>query len=52
MLPQILLVGQLPFILYFAIKSPPKNKKNTLRVLILQAIAGIIALAPVFLLEL
>lgn len=48
---QLLLAGQLPFILYFALKWLPKKTKQAVFVLLLQAIAGLIALILVFLLE-
>ena len=45
---QILMAGQLPIIVFFAIKWLPKNPKTALATLALQAIAGLAALAPVF----
>jgi len=45
---QILMAGQLPIIVFFAIKWLPKNPKPGLAVLALQAGAGLAALAPVF----
>jgi len=45
---QILMAGQLPIIVLFAIKWLPKNPKPALAVLALQAGAGLAALAPVF----
>lgn len=48
---QLLLVGQLPFIGYFAFIWLPKKPKDAFIILIIQAIAGIIALAPIFILE-
>jgi hypothetical protein len=45
---QILMAGQLPIIALFAIKGLPKNPKAALRVLALQAGAGLAAMAPVF----
>jgi hypothetical protein len=45
---QILMAGQLPVIAFFAIKWLPKNPKATIGVLVLQAAAGLAALAPVF----
>lgn len=45
---QLLLVGQLPLIGYFAFKWFPRKQKDVFFVLVLQAIAGIVALSPVF----
>ena len=49
---QLLLVAQLPIVALFAITWLPKSPKEALVVLLLQAAAGLAALAPVFLLEL
>lgn len=49
---QLLLVGQLPFIGYFAFMWLPKKPKDAFIIIIIQAIAGLIALAPIFILEL
>lgn len=48
---QLLMGGQLPIILYFAIMWLPKKPKQALVVLILQFLAGVIAFAPVYILE-
>jgi hypothetical protein len=48
---QILMVVQLPVIAYFAIKWLPKQPKQSLVVLAIQAIAWIIPIATVFWLE-
>ena len=45
---QILMAGQLPIIAWFAIKWLPRNPKASLVVLAVQAIAGLMAAAPVF----
>ena len=45
---QLLLVAQLPIVAYFAIKWLPRAPRLALYVLVLQAIAGLAALAPVF----
>ena len=45
---QILMAGQLPIIAFFAIKWLPRNPKPALLVLVIQAIAGIAALSPVY----
>ena len=44
---QILMAGQLPIIAFFAIKWLPQAPKQALIILTLQAIAGVVALAPV-----
>jgi hypothetical protein len=49
---QLLMAGQLPIVAFFAIKWLPQAPKQALAVLALQAIAGLAALAPVFLLGL
>lgn len=49
---QLLIAVQLPIVAYFAIKWLPRAPKQALQVLILQATAGLAALAPVFLLKL
>lgn len=49
---QILMAGQIPVLLYFAIKWLPRAPKQTLRVLALQAGAAVAAAMPVFLLHL
>lgn len=48
---QLLLVAQLPIVGFFAIKWGPRNPKETMMVLALQLVAGLIALAPVFYFE-
>ena len=49
---QLLIVGQLPLLTYFAIKWLPRAPKQTLRVLALQAGALLAAMAPVYFLNL
>ncbi len=49
---QFLLVAQLPFVAFFAIKWLPRAPRIFLPVLALQAVAVIAALAPVFLFNL
>ncbi|MEK7650210.1 MAG: hypothetical protein AAB367_04630 [Patescibacteria group bacterium] len=49
---QLLLAGQLPIIAFFAIKYLPRDFMGALLVLVLQALAGLIPLATIFLLEL
>jgi hypothetical protein len=48
---QLLMAGQLPVIAFFAIKWFPRTPGPALLVLALQAIAGLAAAAPVFLLN-
>jgi len=45
---QILMVGQLPFIAFFALKWLPQAPKQAFMVLALQLLAGLAACAPVF----
>ncbi len=49
---QILMAGQIPFILYFAIKWLRRTPTQAIQVLALQGAAALAALAPVFLLRL
>jgi len=49
---QLLMVVQLPVVLFFAIKWLPRFPRQALLVLVLQAAAGLAALAPVFFLKL
>jgi len=45
---QILMAGQLPIIAFFAIRWLPQNPRPALLVLVIQALAGIAALSPVY----
>lgn len=45
---QLLMAGQLPIIAFFAIKWLPQNPKRALLVLVLQFIAAMASIAPVF----
>ena len=45
---QLLLILQLPIVLFFAIRWLPRFRRTALLVLALQAAAGLAALAPVF----
>jgi hypothetical protein len=47
---QILMAGQIPVIAFFAITWLPRAPRQALLVLVLQAVAGLGAAAPVFLL--
>ena len=49
---QLLMAGQLPVLLFFAIKWLPRAPKQTLGVLALQAGAALASMAPVFFLGL
>ena len=48
---QLLIAGQLPFILFFALRWLPQAPGQALVVLVLQAAAGLAAMLPVFLLH-
>ena len=48
---QILMAGQIPIIVFFALKWLPRTPKEALLVLVLQGGAALTALAPVFLLR-
>ena len=48
---QILMAGQAPVVAFFAIRWLPKNPLQGLRVLALQAMATLVALAPVYFLH-
>jgi hypothetical protein len=45
------MAGQLPVIAFFAIKWLPRTPGQALLVLVLQAVAGLAAAAPVFILN-
>jgi hypothetical protein len=45
---QILMAGQLPIVAFFAIRSLPRNPRPALLVLVIQALAGLAALSPVY----
>ena len=47
---QLLMAGQVPIILYFAIKWLPQEPRQAGRVLALQVVAALTAAAPIFLL--
>ena len=49
---QLLMGGQLPIIAFFAIKWLPQKPKQAVEILALQFVAGVIAFAPVYFLEL
>lgn len=48
---QILMAGQIPIIMFFALKWLPRTPKEALLVLILQGSAALMALVPVYLLR-
>jgi len=47
---QLLMAAQLPIIGYFAIRWLPESPRQAVAILVLQAVAAVAALAPVFLL--
>lgn len=49
---QLLMAGQLPVLIFFAIRWVPRAPRQTLYVLALQAGAALAAMAPVYLLNL
>jgi len=49
---QLLMIAQVPIVVFFAIKWLPRFPRQALLVLVLQAAAGLAALAPVFFLKL
>lgn len=49
---QLLMGGQIPIIAFFASKYLPEKPKQTIVILIIQFLAGVIAAAPVFMLGL
>ncbi len=49
---QLLMAGQLPIVAFFAIRWLPRNPGPALQVLVLQACAGLAAMAPVYFLHL
>jgi DNA-binding CsgD family transcriptional regulator len=48
---QILMAGQIPIIVFFALRWLPRTPKQALLVLVLQGSAALMALAPVYLLK-
>ena len=48
---QFLIAGQIPVIAFFAIKWLPRTPGQALLVLVVQAVAGLTAAAPVFILN-
>jgi len=49
---QLLMAGQLPLVAFFALTRLPRDPRPAAAVLLLQACAGLAALAPVYLLHL
>jgi hypothetical protein len=49
---QLLIGGQLPLVGWFVVRWLPLSPRNGLAVLAMQAVAGLIALSPVYLLHL
>ena len=48
---QLLMAAQIPIVAFFAIRWLPRNPRSALPVLALQALAGLAALTPVYLLH-
>jgi hypothetical protein len=48
---QLLLLAQVPIVLFFAAKWVPRSPKEAYTVLAIQFVAGVAALAPIFILE-
>lgn len=48
---QLLMAGQIPIALFFAIKWVPRYPRQAIPVLVLQVVAALAAMAPVFLLH-
>jgi hypothetical protein len=48
---QLLMAGQVPFVLYFAVVRIPQSPRQSLPVLALQVAAALIAIAPVYFLH-
>jgi len=48
---QLLMAGQIPVALFFAIKWIPRDPRQAIPVLVLQVVAALAAMAPVFLLH-
>jgi hypothetical protein len=48
---QLLMAGQIPIILFFAVRWAPESPRHAVPVLALQVVAALAALAPVFLLH-
>jgi len=49
---QLLMVAQLPFIVFFALSALPRSPRQAWLILALQVVAALAAMAPVFLLRL
>lgn len=49
---QLLMIGQVPIIFFFGLKSLPKNTKASLVILSFQVVAFVIAFSPVWILGL
>jgi hypothetical protein len=48
---QLLMAGQVPVALFFAIKWLPERPRDAIPILVLQVVAALAAMAPVFLLH-
>ena len=45
---QLLMAGQVPIVSFFAVKWIPRNPQQAIAVLVLQVVAALAAMAPVF----
>ncbi len=48
---QLLMAGQVPIVFFFAIRWAPEKPREAVPILLLQAVAALAAMAPVFLLH-
>jgi hypothetical protein len=48
---QLLMAGQIPVVLFFAVKWVPQTPRRAIPILIVQALAAVAAMSPVFLLH-
>jgi len=48
---QLLMAGQIPIVLFFAIRWVPEKPREAVPIMLLQAVAALAAMAPVFLLH-
>ena len=48
---QLLMAGQVPIVLFFAIRWVPEKPREAVPIMLLQAVAALAAMAPVFLLH-
>ena len=48
---QLLMAGQIPFVLFFTVKWVPQTPRRAMPILIVQGLAALAAVSPVFLLH-